>query len=181
LVTLLSPCALDSVLINNTIYRFVIYVDDLGQKFPSLLEEFQQRVLTANESPDGAFLQAFRDHLCTDMYKFWDPIPANCITLSALDFINGCLLEEMPIIRDMKISTAAHSWPYYLRAKTGCSAAYAFMIFPRESNPDMSGYIQAIEDIILYTNLVNDILSYVFVVPSNKIIVTITLLDSTRS
>ena len=115
------------------------------------------------------------------MYKFWDPIPANGITLSAMDFINGCLLEEMPIIRDMKISTAAHSWPYYLREKTGCSAAYAFMIFPRENHPDMSVYIPVIEDITLYTNLVNDILSYVFVVPSNKVIVTITLLDSTRS
>jgi Trichodiene synthase (TRI5) len=142
-------------------YRFLIYVDDLGQKFPSLLEEFQRLVLTANESPDGAFLQAFREHL-TDMYHFWDPIPANCITLAAMDFINGCLLEEMPIIRDMKISKAAHSWPYYLRTKTGSASAYAFMLFPKEINPDMSVYIQVIEDISLYTNLVNDILSYVF-------------------
>ena len=151
-------------------YRFLIYVDDLGQKFPSLLGEYQRRVLTPNESPDGAFLQAFREHL-TDMYHFWDPIPANCITLAAMDFINGCLLEEMPIIRDMKISKAAHSWPYYLRTKTGSASAYAFMLFPREINPDMSVYIQVIEDIALYTNLVNDILSYVFIVPWNGFIV----------
>ena len=139
----------------------MIYVDDLGQKMPSSLEAFQQSVLVPNESPDGAVLQALREHL-TDMYKLYDSMQANFITLSAIDYINGCLLEEMPIIRNMPLSKAAHSWPYYLRAKTGISAAYAFMLFPKTSSYEMSVYIQAIEDMGFVMNFINDVLSYVF-------------------
>ena len=70
-------------------------------------------------------------------------------------------MEEMPVIRDMKISNAAHSWPNYLREKTGSAEAYAFMLFPRTSNLDISVYIQVINDIAFFTNLTNDIMSYV--------------------
>ncbi|KAF8893166.1 isoprenoid synthase domain-containing protein [Gymnopilus junonius] len=139
-------------------FRFLICVDDLGQKFPSALEGFQQRVLE-NKSPAGEFLQAFREHL-TDMYKYWDKIPANLINLSAIDFINGCLLEEMPVIRDMKVSPDARSWPFYLRNKTGTAVAYAFMLFPKDLHPDMSEYIQVIDDMNLYICLANDVLSF---------------------
>ena len=139
----------------------MLYVDDLGQKMPSSLEGFQQSMLTPNGSPDGAFLQALRE-LLTDMYKLYDTIPANFITLSVMDYLNGCLLEEMPIIRNMPLSKAAHSWPYYLRTKTGAGAAYAFMLFPKTSHYDMSAYIQAIEDMCIVIDLLNDVMSYVF-------------------
>jgi len=132
-------------------------MDNLGQKFLSSLGGFQQRVLE-NECPQGDFLQTFRDHL-TDLYQFWDPIPGNCITLSAMDYINGRLLEQMPTVCDMKLSDAGQSWPYFLRNKTGGGAAYSFMLFPKHLNIDLSIYIQVIEDIILVTNLINDILS----------------------
>ena len=76
-----------------------------------------------------------------------------------MDFINGCVLEQMPAIHDMKLSDAGQSWPYFLRNKTGCLGAYDFMIFPKHLNIDISVYIQVIEDIVLIINLVNDILS----------------------
>ncbi|KDR72279.1 hypothetical protein GALMADRAFT_30148, partial [Galerina marginata CBS 339.88] len=95
-----------------------------------------------------------------DLYLYWDTIPANCITLAAMDYINGCLLEQMPAIRDMKLSDDAQSWPYFLRNKTGSAAAYAFMLFPKDLKLDLSVYIQVIEDIVLFTNLVNDVLSF---------------------
>ena len=140
-----------------TFSRYLLYIDDLGQRFPSSLGKFQQRILE-NDFPQEDVLQAFREHL-TEMYKFWDPIPGNCITLSGMDFINGRLLEEMPAICDMKLSDAGQSWPYFLRNKTGGSGAFAFMLFPKHLNIDLSVYIQVIEDIISITNLVNDILS----------------------
>ena len=144
----------------NEPHRFLIYVDDLGQKFPEYLTDFQKRVLTQNASPDGDFLVAFRKHL-TEYYRLFDPIPANCINLAAMDFLNGCLLEQMPEIRGMKLTAASHSWPYFLRTKTGSAHAYAFMLFPKERNVDMSTYIQVIDDIAQYVNMVNDILSCV--------------------
>ena len=140
-----------------TFSRHLIYIDDLGQNFPSSLGGFQRRVLE-NDFPQEDVLQTFRE-LLTDMYQFWDPIPGNCITLSGMDFINGCVLEQMPAIRDMKLSDAGQSWPYFLRNKTGCSGAFAFMLFPKHLNIDLSVYIQVIEDIVLITSLVNDILS----------------------
>jgi len=114
--------------------------------------------LTQDATPEGDFLVAFRKHL-TDYYRLFDPIPANCINLAAMDFLNGCLLEQMPAIREMKLTDAAHSWPYFLRNKTGSAQSYAFMLFPKEKKVDMTSYIQVIEDITMYTNLVNDILS----------------------
>ncbi|PPQ92635.1 hypothetical protein CVT25_007714 [Psilocybe cyanescens] len=137
---------------------YLIYIDDLGQKFPSFLEGFQERMLTC-KNPEGSFLNDFRAHLA-DMYRLWDTLPANCITLSGIDFFNGYLLEQMPAIRNMQLSQAARLWPYFLRNKTGSSAAFAFMLFPQELNLDMTIYVQVIEDIVLYVNLTNDILSF---------------------
>ncbi|KDR72292.1 hypothetical protein GALMADRAFT_1343921 [Galerina marginata CBS 339.88] len=82
------------------------------------------------------------------------------MTLGAMDFINGCILEQTPSIRCMKLSDEAQSWPYFLRNKTGSAAAYAFMLFPKDLKLDLSVYIQVIEDIVLFTNLVNDVLSF---------------------
>jgi len=39
--------------------------------------------------------------------------------------------------------------PYFLRNKTGSAAAYAFMLFPKHLNLDLSVYIKVIEDVIL--------------------------------
>ena len=141
--------------------RFLIYVDDLGQRMPSSLEAFQRSMLVPNENHDSGFLQALHEHL-TDMYKLYDPMPANFITLSAMDFVNGCILEEMPTIHNMPLSKSAHSWPYYLRNKTGTAIAYSFMLFPKTSHCEMSVYIQAIEDMSFVINLINDVISYVF-------------------
>ncbi|KAF8067792.1 isoprenoid synthase domain-containing protein [Lyophyllum atratum] len=137
---------------------FMLYLDDLCHKFPSSLERFQRHVLTS-DAAQAPILRCFQDHL-TDMYHSWDAIPANCIILSAMEYVNGCALEEMPAIRGMELSNAAHSWPYYLRAKTGVAGAYSFMIFPMDTNPDISVYIQVIGDISLFIDLTNDILSF---------------------
>ncbi|KAF8805010.1 terpenoid synthase [Phlegmacium glaucopus] len=123
------------------------------------MEGFQQRVLTNSNFKEEPVLHRFRDNL-TDMYRFWDSIPANCITISAMELLNGSAMEELSTIRDMELRDTAHSWPYYLRKKTGAAAAYAFMIFPRDSNPDISVYIQAMGDLCLFINLTNDILSF---------------------
>ena len=79
-----------------------------------------------------------------------------------MNSINGRIMEEMPAIRNMDLSNAGHSWPYYLREKTGSGEAFAFMLFPMTSNLDVSVYIQVINDIASFINLGNDILSYVF-------------------
>lgn len=121
--------------------------------------DFQKRVLKENsDSPKDSFFRAHREFL-TDFYQLYDPVVANCIILSCLDFVNGCVLEEMPNIRTMKLTEASKSWPNFLRRKTGHAYAYAFMLFPKESNLDISTYIHAIDDMSDFINLTNDLLS----------------------
>jgi len=141
-------------------YRFLLYVDDLGKRLPEALAGFQRSIMAKNTDPEGQYLQAFRDHL-VDWYKFWDPLPANCINLAGMDFINGWLLEETPSVREMKLTEAGQSWANFLRVKTGSGSSYAFMIFPKELGIDISVYIQVMDDITLFANYANDIFSYV--------------------
>ncbi|KAG6907194.1 hypothetical protein DXG01_010007 [Tephrocybe rancida] len=135
---------------------FIHYLDDLCHKFPSSMERFQQSVLSS-ESVDEAVLDKFRANLC-GMYHLWDTIPANCIASSAMDFISGSLLEGLQ--GKIAVSPGAHSWPYYLREKTGVATAYAFMIFPQDPSYNVMDFIQVIGDIAIYINLVNDVLSF---------------------
>ncbi|KAF8883630.1 hypothetical protein CPB84DRAFT_1686262, partial [Gymnopilus junonius] len=93
-------------------------------------------------------------------YQFWNPIGANCITVAGVEFVTGRLIEEEPTIRDMQVSHVASSWPNFLRVKTGGAAAYAFMLFPKDTFPDMSIYIQVVDDISFIVNHLNDLLSY---------------------
>jgi len=137
---------------------FMLYLDDLCHNFPKAMEQFQYTVLTDTSGKDTV-LGRFREHL-TDMYKWWDFLPANCIITGAMEYVNGCALEEMPVIQDMPLSHSAKSWPYYLRAKTGVAPAYAYMIFPRENTPNISQFIQVIGDINLFIDLTNDVLSF---------------------
>jgi len=136
---------------------FMIYIDDLASSMPSALEDFQSK-LFRRETLDDPVLQAFTGHLA-DMYKFYDTLPANCITTATLEFVTGCALEIHPEIRNIRLSSSSTSWPYFLRAKTGVAPAYAFMIF-RTITSDMSRYMQAIADICLFIDLTNDVLSF---------------------
>lgn len=139
--------------------RFMLYFDDLAFKMPLALEGFQSSILRKQPLKDKV-LQHFITHLA-DMYLFWDTLPANSIVCAALEFLNGCALENHPDIRNMVPCFSSPSWPYYLRAKTGVAPAYAFMIFTKELHPNLSNFIQVIADINIFIDLTNDVLSYV--------------------
>ncbi|KAJ7758741.1 isoprenoid synthase domain-containing protein [Mycena metata] len=136
---------------------FLIYVDDLSSNMPSALEDFQLKLLR-HEAPEDPVLQHFTGHLM-DMYRFWDRLPANCITSAALEFITGCALEIHTEIRKIELALSSTSWPYFLRARTGVAPAYAVMIF-RTLSGNMSRYMQVIADVCLFIDLTNDVLSF---------------------
>ncbi|KAG6826966.1 hypothetical protein H0H92_013721, partial [Tricholoma furcatifolium] len=87
----------------------------------------------------------------------WETIPANGIVISALEVLNGRILEDIHAERGMQIAAHAQAWPDYLRQKTGSSAAFAYMIFLQT---DVTDFIQAMGDIAVYMDLTNDILSF---------------------
>lgn len=137
----------------------MLYIDDLAHAMPSALQEFQFNILRKVPLNDKV-LEHFVDNL-TDMYHFWDALPANGIVCAALEFVNGCALENHPEIQSMSLHPSSTSWPYYLRAKTGVAPAYAFMIFTNDNHSNISNFMQVIADINIFIDLTNDILSYV--------------------
>jgi len=114
--------------------------------------------MAAGKDQHAVVLTEFRDHL-SEFYNFWEPLTADCIVISTMEFITGCLLEYMSSSRSIQVSEDASSWPYFLRRKTGCSPAYSYMIFPKSFKIEIGDYIQVIEDITLFVNLSNDLLS----------------------
>ncbi|KAH0578757.1 hypothetical protein H2248_003877 [Termitomyces sp. 'cryptogamus'] len=141
------------------IARFVwltICMDDLGHKFPMSMEKLQFSILSL-EKAESTVLNKLRANLC-DMYLFWDAISANCIASSTMEYINGWLLE-LQTLPKIKISMSAETWPHFLRRKTGAPAAYGFMIFPQNPAYEVADFIQAMEDIMVYISLANDVLS----------------------
>ncbi|KAK7064914.1 terpene synthase [Favolaschia claudopus] len=135
---------------------FFFYVDDLATM--QSLEDCQRRLVLGLPQEDPvlvhlpAVLEKFYDH--------WDPICANTMTCSVLDFINSTILEKRREICVMSVHPFAHSWPKYLRSKSGFGLLSACAIFPQASHPDISAYIQAIPDIAEFEAFANDILSF---------------------
>lgn len=132
-------------------------IDDTNLSMASDLEHFQQRFYTGERQPT-LLLESFSQTLRAT-YKFYDPIVANFIVLSALAFVNANTLETRQEIQDMASHQAAINWPYYFREKEGLPEVYAYFTFPKVSHPDISCFLQAIPDMGRCINLTNDILS----------------------
>lgn len=94
------------------------------------------------------------------MHKYYDPIIANWITLSALSYINTSALEGRREYQTMSPGKEAINWPYYFREKEGIADAYAYLCFPEATYPDISCFLPAIPDMNIFINLTNDILSF---------------------
>ncbi|KAH9478373.1 Monoterpene synthase 25 [Psilocybe cubensis] len=135
---------------------YFLYIDDYCQRHTDRLATFQQGVFSYMIAEDKVLNDLRR--CLADAYRLWDDIPANGITVSGLESVNGCLIEKL--LCGMPISPDAGRWPDFLRLKTGAGHAYAYMIFPKELGVEVATYIQAVDDIALFICLTNDILSF---------------------
>jgi hypothetical protein len=130
----------------------------MGSKDKIPLRMFQQRFLTGQPQMDPV-LDALVEVLL-DLWKRYEPLCANSIIASVFEFITfNCIereVEALPLIR------GAQRFPGFLRDRTGLSPAYAFMIFPQASNPNILEYIQALPDMYFWMAVTNDLLSSVF-------------------
>lgn len=121
------------------------------------LEHFHERLLSTD-----AQLDPLLDHLATllkETYRYWDPVCASATICSFLDFVSSTLIQDRDEVRRRRGIVETASWPPYIRAKDGEPDAYAYMIFPRDTCPDVSVYLQAIPDICTFINFNNDVLS----------------------
>ncbi|KAI1375404.1 terpenoid synthase [Hypoxylon crocopeplum] len=91
---------------------------------------------------------------------YWDPVVANFIVASSLDFLNACVLEARPEFRHLAPTKGGQSFPWYLRFKNGLPDTYAYFTFPKALYPDISYFLEAIPDLSMYICLANDVLSF---------------------
>lgn len=132
-------------------------IDDTNKCIASDLPQFQARFSTGQPQP-SLLLEHFAQTL-RNTYKYYDPVVANFIVLSALAFVNANTLETRREFQELKPLEAGASWPYYFRDKEGLPEVYAYFIFPRVLYPDIGSFLQSIPDMGRCINLTNDILS----------------------
>ncbi|KAK8070249.1 hypothetical protein PG994_006865 [Apiospora phragmitis] len=95
-----------------------------------------------------------------EAYDHWDPILANLLVKSGLDFVTANLLDAEEGFRRMQVTEAGVSFPYYFRHMSGITEAYAIFTYPSAQYPDLSQFLEAIPDIALFININNDVLSF---------------------
>lgn len=137
-----------------------IYIDD-DEDGNEDLAGFQTRFYNGEPQP-SALLARFAEVL-QDMSKHFEPLVANFIVLSTLQFVNATLLERRGEFLGLQHCKEASGWPDYIRDRSGVPEAYAYFIFPKVQCPDIGAYMQGIPDMMTYINYVNDVLSYVFI------------------
>ncbi|KAG5729149.1 Trichodiene synthase [Termitomyces sp. T112] len=94
------------------------------------------------------------------LYEHYEPYVADQMIMSSVTFMLGSCIEVRSLSKNMKQSTDAVLWPYYVRNLSGISGFYAYACFPKKDHPDVIDYIQAIPEILVFTNFLNDVLSF---------------------
>ncbi|KAK8044072.1 terpenoid synthase [Apiospora rasikravindrae] len=136
----------------------VVQIDDITPSIKNEVEQFQQRFLRGEEQPSPilrALAAIFRE-----AYDHWDPVLANLLVKSGLDFVTANLLDAGEEFRRMQVTEAGASFPYYFRHMSGITEAYAIFTYPSGQYPDLSQFLEAIPDIALFININNDVLSF---------------------
>jgi hypothetical protein len=149
----------------TTYTTLFLYIDDACERYPSsTVPELARLVSSFGNS--GEFenpnLSHFLRHVTEETPKFFGPYSTGAIIKSTIDFFCGCIVEtKFP--QGLNVPSSSSRFPRYLRLKTGCSEAYAHMIFPSCKFPEqifLEKILPIIPDIIELTDMVNDILSF---------------------
>ncbi|KAJ7137162.1 hypothetical protein C8R44DRAFT_608381 [Mycena epipterygia] len=90
------------------------------------------------------------------LYDHYEPYVADAMIMSSCTFINGSCLEVRALTKRVAAKSDAKLWPYYVWSLSGISGFYSFACFPKKDHPDVVDYVQAIPEILIFTNFLND-------------------------
>ncbi|KAF8586475.1 terpenoid synthase [Ramaria rubella] len=135
---------------------FTLYADDMAPKDPKAFRSFEQRFLCGQPQLDPV-LDALVEVLLR-MWELYDPLCANYIVISTLEFITATSLE--PELDTFPLVQGVRRFPWFIRNGTGVGTAFAFMIFTKSAKIDPVKYLQAIPDMNFWIALTNDVLSF---------------------
>ncbi|PCH40556.1 terpenoid synthase [Wolfiporia cocos MD-104 SS10] len=136
----------------------VIALDDPSILSTQAPDEFHRRLCSGAIQRELDILGRLTNNL-GEMWGHYPPFAASSIFTSALQFVNGCLLEQCAQ-KGAILSSDALPFITYRRNMSGLAEAFAYFIWPKDKFPDVEVYMQAIPDICWYQNHVNDILSF---------------------
>lgn len=109
-------------------------------------------------------LDWFARELTPQLWEHFDPLVANMIVIASYDLINGIGIETQMNLKNAGIShlqNAPH-FPDWLRFKTGLSEMHALLVLGHSTDGTtipLAKYAHAIPDFIIFTNIVNDVIS----------------------
>ncbi|KAK7408925.1 hypothetical protein QQX98_008869 [Neonectria punicea] len=141
---------------------FFFHAEDILDEKPDVLRRLQLNVATGQPCGDPV-LDWYARELTPQLWKHFDPLVANMIVVACYDFVNGIGIELLT--GDAEVHSQAPNFPDWLRFKTGLSPMYALLALARASDPKLptggfEKYIQTIPDVIVFTNIVNDVISF---------------------
>ncbi|VDB87317.1 unnamed protein product [Peniophora sp. CBMAI 1063] len=134
------------------------WVDSVAQSIVNALAEFQRRFYSRLPQ-----LNPVLDRYATYMLKLYDHYEeyvAGAMIMSCCAYMDVNCLEVRAVTKELPAKMDAKLWPYYVRNLSGVSVFYSFACFPKKNHPDLVNYIQAIPEMLIFTNFLNDVLSY---------------------
>lgn len=135
----------------------MVQIDDVIKDIKVDADEFQRRFFSGERQTQCLF-QAFAEIL-REAYDHWDPVLANILVTSGLNFVTSNLLETREGFQKMSVTKAGRSFPYYYRDLAGITEAYAIFGYPTALYPKLENFLEAIPDMALFINIFNDVVS----------------------
>lgn len=112
------------------------------------------------------------------LYDHYEPYVAGAMIMSCCAYMDVSCLEIRALTKQLPPKSDAKLWPYYVRNLSGTSinhlmavmpqlmynqgisVFYSFACFPKNDHADLIDYIQAIPEMLIFTNFLNDVLRY---------------------
>ncbi|KAK8012066.1 hypothetical protein PG989_000326 [Apiospora arundinis] len=139
------------------------HAEDILDDKPDVIANLQRNLATGRPFEDP-MLDWFARELVPQLWDHFNPLVANMILVACYDFVNGIGIEH--VTQDAAVHPKAERFPDWLRFKTGLSPMYALLALARHSDKDRKNadgfgrYVQAVPDVIVFTNIVNDVISF---------------------
>lgn len=141
---------------------FFFHADEVLEQKPEVLKNIQFNLATGNPLGDPV-LEWYVRELMPRYWTIFPPLVASMLVVASYDFLNGIGIELLT--QDDAVHPSAPGFPDWLRFKTGLSPMYALLMLVQLSDHtaptgNFEKYVQAIPDIIIYTNITNDVISF---------------------
>ncbi|GJE84570.1 terpenoid synthase [Phanerochaete sordida] len=156
LATTFNAHSTREVQLHVALYALVIFLTDDLEIPAGALDEFMERFYTARPQ-----MHPVLDHMVDilhGMSAFYTPVGVKAIVQATVEYMNVNAFE--PYAEKIPLHPAALAYVTTRRMKNGLAEPFLMFLFDKVNFPDVTGWIQAVPDMMIYTNWANDIYSF---------------------